>query len=181
MTASAPFHTVVLVGFMASGKSSVGRKVAELLHWKLVDVDALVEARAGQPVEEIFRERGETAFRTLESEAAAEALAAPRRVVVPGGGWAAVPGRIEALGEGVLSVWLKVGAGAAVERAARDGTVRPLLDVPDPVGRARELLAAREPYYARARLHLDTRDTSPDRLARAIVEHLGTAGDDAVP
>lgn len=181
MTAPAPFHTLLLVGFMASGKSSVGRKVAELLDWELVDVDALIEARTGLAVEEIFRDRGEAAFRALEAEVTAEALVAPRRVVVPGGGWAVVPGRMESLGEGVLSVWLKIGAEAAVERAANDGTVRPLLEVPDPVGRARELLAAREPYYARARLHLDTRDTSPERLARAIVEHLGTAGGDAVP
>lgn len=169
-----PHHTVLLVGFMGSGKSTVGPLVATDLGWDFIDVDARVEARAGRNVEEIFERDGEPAFRELERRAAEEALAGRDRVVAPGGGWAVVPGRLESVGPEVLTVWLDVSAATAVERALRGGPPRPLLSVADPVGRAEELMEARRPFYRKARLHLDADASSPERLARDIVRTVRT-------
>ena len=163
-------RSVLLVGFMASGKTTVGRRVADALGWRFVDVDARVEADAGATVAEIFRDHGEDAFRAREQEATAAALREGSVVIATGGGWPASPGRMESLPPDTLSVWLRVAPPTAVARAALQGHARPLLDVPDPEGRARELIGRRTPFYERATLHLDADDTSPEALARAIVE-----------
>lgn len=171
-----PFRLVLLVGFMASGKTSVGRRLAARLGWEFVDADAEVEARSGLSVEAIFRERGEEGFREIEGRVTADLLEGRRRVVASGGGWpAADPDRLYALPDEILSVWLRVPASVAVDRARREGRVRPLLDVEDPEESARELLGHRRSSYARARLHLDASKPSPDALASAIVEYLAAA------
>ncbi|MGD2068061.1 MAG: shikimate kinase [Gemmatimonadota bacterium] len=173
------YHVVLLVGFMGSGKSTVGSRLAALLGWDFLDLDDLVEERTGLSVEAMFRERGEDAFRRVEAEVAEDALRGRNRVVAPGGGWAVRPGRLESVGPDVLTVWLEVEAETAVRRARLDGRARPLLDVPDPVGRARELLERRRPSYRRARLHLDAEHATPERLARNIVQYLETVGETA--
>lgn len=171
-----PFRLIVLVGFMASGKTSVGSRLAERLGWEFVDADEEVEARTGRSVEALFRERGESGFREVEGRVTAELLAGHRRVVATGGGWpAAVEGRLDALPPDVLSVWLRVPAETAVERAAREARSRPLLAVDDPTARARALLEERNPAYARAWVHLDASRASPDALVAAIVEYASAA------
>lgn len=161
---------------MGSGKSTVGPLVASALQWDFVDVDRVVEQREGRPVAEIFARSGESRFRELEAEATRDAVATPGRVVAPGGGWAATGGRVEGLGGSVLTVWLRVDAETAVERARSQPGVRPLLEVDDPVAEAERLLREREPRYRAASLHLDTQHTSPERLAQAIVQHLRSGG-----
>lgn len=167
-------HTaVILVGFMAAGKTAVGREVARRTGWRLVDVDAEVEARTGATVPELFATRGEAWFRQAEDDLTREALDRREVVVVPGGGWAAIPGRLEGLPSGVLSVWLRVSPETAVARAAVEGDTRPLLRGPEPpLDRARALLADREPHYARAGLHLDTEGRLPLEVADQILEIL---------
>ncbi|MSR35145.1 MAG: shikimate kinase [Gemmatimonadetes bacterium] len=166
------WQRVVLVGFMGSGKSTVGRLLASRLGWTFVDLDEAVEKRAGASVEELFRTRGEETFRALEREAGAAALARPATVLAPGGGWSIAPGRLDELPDATLTVWLKVSPETAVRRATGHGRVRPLLAGPDAVVRARELLGAREPLYAKALLHLDAERAIPAALADAIVEHM---------
>lgn len=166
-----PIRRVLLVGFMASGKTTVGRLLAQKLGWRFVDLDALIEERAGRTIPEIFRHEGETAFRSLEAEVGKEALALEGVVLAAGGGWAATPGRLEGLQGGTLSVWLRVSADTAVQRATAAGHARPLLDVPNPVPVARTLLTQREPYYRRAHLAFDTDGLSADEIAgRVLVE-----------
>src|SRR5687768_9084397 len=89
------WQRVVLVGFMGSGKTTVGRQLASRLGWTFVDLDDEVEARAGMSVDELFRARGEAGFRALESEAGAAALGRSATVLAPGGGWSLAPGRME--------------------------------------------------------------------------------------
>jgi len=163
---------VVLVGLMGSGKTTVGRLLAGRLGWSFVDLDEEVEAAAGATVEELFRTRGEQAFRGLEARAGVDALAGTGAVIAPGGGWSLAPGRLEALPRGSLSVWLQVTPETAVARATRGGMVRPLLAGQDRVARASELLREREAVYRCALLHLDAEDATPAALARAIVEHM---------
>lgn len=168
----APFRRVLLVGFMGSGKSTVGAHLASRLGWPFLDFDEEIERRAGLSVAEIFRTRGEAAFRALESEVASELLRAEPAVLASGGGWAAREGRLEGLGPETLSVWLRVSASAALERAAGDPQARPLLQGSDAEARATRLVNERERYYQRARLHLDGENASPDALAETILRHL---------
>ncbi len=172
--AETPPRAVVLVGFMAAGKSRVGRALAETLGWRFVDLDAEIEREAGRTIPEIFAEEGEPRFRALEAEAGGRLLAAPDRLVLAtGGGWGAAEGRLRDLPKGILSVWLRVHPEVAVERALRQAPGRPLLDRhDDPVAAARALLREREGCYAEAALHIDTNEKDPDEVVRDILERM---------
>jgi shikimate kinase len=166
---------IVLVGFMASGKSSVGPLLARALDWDFADVDACVEAEEGRSVARIFAEAGEERFREAEERVAARLLARDGIVVAAGGGWGAAPGRLRSLPEGTTSVWLRVSAEEAVRRCGIEGGGRPLLRVPDPLEAARELLQRRAPRYARAHLRVDTECRTVEDVARQILTLLGIA------
>ena len=159
---------VVLVGFMGSGKTSVGARLAERLGWEHVDLDRVIEARAGRAVREIFAAEGEAAFRRLEAEATAEVAARTGVVLTPGGGWVTNPALRESLGPGTFTAWLRVLPEEAVKRAAATPGERPLLAGPDPLGAARRLLAEREAFYARADLAVETDGRTPDEVADEI-------------
>lgn len=164
---------MVLVGFMASGKSSVGPLLAHRLGWRVVDIDAEIVRREGRPVAGIFADRGEAAFRRLEADLVREFLGHDDVVVIPGGGWAAAgPARLTGVPPATFTAWLRVGAAEAVRRARASSETRPLLAGPDPQATASALLAEREPFYAPAQLHLDAESASPDELAAAIVSQM---------
>ena len=159
---------MVLLGFMAAGKTAVGAELARRLGWTHVDLDAWIEAREGRSVARIFATDGEARFRELEAEATREVAALRGVVLSPGGGWITRPGNLEALGAGTLSVWLRVSPEEAVRRAGAAPGERPLLAGPDPLDAARRLLESRAPLYARAALHVNTEGTPPDRAAQVI-------------
>ena len=158
---------------MASGKSTVGRALARRLGWAFHDFDGAVEAAEGRSVARIFAESGEAWFRAVEDRAANELLALDRAVLASGGGWAAMPGRLESLPEGTYSVWLKVSAEEAVRRASRRPGTRPLLATEDPLGEARRLLEARSPWYARCHLEVDTEHNSAEDVSALILKSAG--------
>ncbi|MEQ8330253.1 MAG: shikimate kinase [Longimicrobiales bacterium] len=161
---------IVLVGFMGSGKSTVGPRVAEALEWIFLDVDHEVEARNGASVAELFERKGQAWFRGAEAEVAREFLERDGVVVATGGGWGAADGRLDTVPPGTVSVWLKVSPEVAVRRARSQPGQRPLLAVDDPLEAARALLLRREARYARADHTVDTTDRSPDDVTRRIVE-----------
>ena len=163
---------VLLVGFMASGKSTVGRILAGILDWPFVDSDAVIEETAKATIPEIFRDQGERAFRRLERDVIDRAARETDVVIATGGGWAAQPGTMDALPRTALVVWLRIGAEEAVRRAGASGTTRPLLEVPDPVGSARRLLAEREPGYRGAHWEIDAEGREPREIAQAIARYL---------
>ena len=148
-------RAVFLVGFMASGKSSVGRELARQLDWDFVDLDTRIESRERQTVPEIFRERGETGFRLAESSALRdllnESLAQPNRVVALGGG-AFVQERNRELLRPWPSVFLEAPASDLWQRSLTDGIERPLRG--DPAQFAR-LYEERLPFYRQANLVVD--------------------------
>lgn len=165
--------TVLLVGFMAAGKTALGRALAERTGWTLMDVDRDIEAAYGCSVAQLFEDFGEPWFRSEEDRRTLEALDLTGTIVVPGGGWAALPGRMERLPAHVRTVWLRVTAESAVLRASKEGDTRPLLGAgPTALDAARRLLAEREPYYRLADLHLDTEGRLPLELAGEILEFL---------
>lgn len=159
---------VLLVGFMGSGKTQVGRALARRLDWAFHDFDQEIESRVGLSIPEIFRRHGEAFFRRVEEEVGREALQERRAVLASGGGWPAVRGRMEGAGSDTLSVWLRVTPEEAVRRARREGSGRPLLAGDDALSRARVLLEEREPFYAKADVVLDSTQTAPEELARQI-------------
>ncbi len=161
---------VLLVGFMASGKSSAGQELASRLGWDFQDFDTVIAARARKSVSRIFAEDGEAEFRRLESSVAEELLARSDTVVASGGGWPAQPGAWKMVTEDTLSVWLKVSPAVAIRRASEQGPTRPLLEGEDVRERATALLLAREASHRRARYALDSEQYGPPELAEKIVQ-----------
>lgn len=163
---------LVLIGFMGAGKSTVGRLLATHLGWRFIDLDKEVARREASPVHEIIRRRGLQHFRRVESEAGREAVRATRVVMAMGGGWPAEPGNMDLLGDGTLSVWLRVSPRTALARVAGSDTPRPLLEVPDPAAAAEALLSRRRSHYRRGHIRIDTDDLTPDEVVRDIMERL---------
>lgn len=163
---------VVLIGFMAAGKTTVGRLLASRLGWTFIDTDALVEERLGLPVPAVFAELGEPAFRNTERTVVADALEGVGTVVSTGGGWPEPVGTIESLPPATLSVWLDAPIEELLRRARAQATERPLLAGPDSTDRARSLLERRAPRYARAQMHLKTAGKDPASVADAIARRV---------
>jgi shikimate kinase len=159
---------IVLVGLPGSGKTTVGRLVAEALPAAFADIDLILARREGKPITMIFAEKGEAAFREMERKEVDTTLAGEPAVVAPGGGWAAQPGAIETAHPRALVVYLRARAETAAVRAAPEGT-RPLLVGEDPVSRMRLMLKEREASYLKAHAQLDTEGKTAAEVARAVV------------
>ncbi|GAA1784357.1 shikimate kinase [Streptomonospora arabica] len=160
----------VLIGSPGAGKTTVGRALAERLGVDLLDTDAEVEARAGKSVGDVFVEDGEPAFRALEREIVAEALASWAGVVALGGGAVLDPGTSADLDRHHV-VYLQVEFADAAKRVGLD-TPRPLL-AGNPRTRLRKLLEERLPVYeGLARATVPTSGYHPEEVVDAIVEGL---------
>lgn len=160
---------VHLVGFMGAGKSTVGARLARLLVWSFLDLDAVVERHAGAPVAEIFATQGEQAFRQMETWVLRQVIDKPRTVVALGGGTFVVEDNRRLIGERALSVWLDCSLETLRRRiAAASDDTRPLWgDAEEVAHRYR----ARREHYARAELRVDA-DDDPQRVALAIAARL---------
>jgi shikimate kinase len=163
---------VVLVGFMGSGKSTVGRILARKLGWGFVDMDERIEERTGRRVAEIFRAEGEAAFRREELAVALELQRAARRVIATGGGAFAQPATREALRASAFTVWLAGDFETLVERVPADGS-RPLAADRDIM---RRLFGERESFYRSADLTVDATDAPEAIAGRIVVAAFGNAG-----
>lgn len=159
---------VVLLGFMCSGKSTVGKSLAERLEWDLLDFDAEIESREGRSVSSIIEAEGESYFRRLEAELTAEVAGAKRIVLAPGGGWIVEPERLESLRPNTFAVWLSVSADETVRRLRTDCVDRPFRNHPDPVVPIREMLAERAPLYRLSDLTIPTDNRRPESVAFEI-------------
>ncbi len=172
-------RNLVLVGFMGTGKTTLGRAVARLLGRPFQDTDALVVARVGIPIPQIFAREGDAGFRRHEAAVVASAAALTGRVLATGGGVLSEPENVRALRANGILVALLARPEVILERVggARAGVRRPLLNVPDPLAQIRELLAAREPIYGLADLRLDTSDLGQKQAARALLERIAAEGE----
>ena len=163
---------MVLTGFMGTGKTTVGRIVADRLGFDLVDTDEVIESRHG-PIAEIFERDGEEAFRAME-RSMARSLADRTGLVVATGGRMMLDAECAACLEPVSEVvCLTADADTIVARVTGPGAVtRPLLGVDDPAARVRQLLAERAEGYRRFP-SVDTAGRSPEEVADAVMARLG--------
>jgi shikimate kinase len=138
---------IALIGFMACGKSSVGRQLAGLLSYDFVDLDTRIEEEEGRTVAEIFATEGEAGFRARESAALARCGGMERIVLATGGGAVLAPVNREILATRFRVIQIRISAEEAVKRASIGPRIRPLLDCEDPLGRAQELLGRRAAIY----------------------------------
>jgi shikimate kinase len=164
---------IFLIGFMASGKTTVGRLLAERLDWTFVDLDEVIEGAAGKTVAEIFAAEGEAGFRKRETDAVREVARRRKTVVATGGGAPCREANIAAMLDAGRVYWLDVTAEKAVARAGTTSG-RPLLDnATDPLTAARKLLEARRPFYERAHARLDTEAGDATHVVVALLmQHL---------
>jgi shikimate kinase len=171
-----PDAPIFLVGFMGSGKTTIGKLLARRLGWSFADLDDLIVRAAGMSIPEIFAREGEPAFRRREADALRQAAAGRRSVVATGGGAACRDENLALmLGAGRV-VALGVSAAEALRRTGA-ASGRPLLDgAADPLAAAGTLLAARQPFYARAHWRFQTDGRSPAEVANQVAAALA-AGD----
>jgi len=160
-------RNVTLVGFMGTGKSTVGQQVAGLLHFNFLDTDTMIEQRVGKPIPSIFAEDGEAVFRRLEREAVASLGEMSSMVIATGGGLVCDPANMESLKTHSLVVCLWA-APETIWRRVRNQSHRPLLQDPDPQGKIDRLLAEREPHYRSADVLVSTEFRSVREVAHQI-------------
>jgi shikimate kinase len=159
---------IYLVGFMGSGKSTIGRELSLLLKAPFIDLDAEIEKSAKLAVREIFAQFGELRFRELEREHLKRVSEGPDAIIALGGGAYVDVENRRIVDESGISVWLKASFENIRERVRPDGT-RPLLADMD---RARQLYSDRTPAYKLARIHVLTDNRLPDAIANEIVERI---------
>lgn len=168
-------NNVILTGFMGTGKSSVGRRVAESLGFAFVDTDQIVVELAGKPIPRIFAEDGEDRFREWETEALRSCANRERQVIATGGGIVTQPRNHPILREAGYVFWLKASPEAVLQRVARNRE-RPLLQTADPLATIRELLDSRiELYRACADEEVNTTELTLEEAAHGITESASVA------
>jgi shikimate kinase len=166
--------SIALIGFMGTGKTAVGKALANKLGKKFIELDALIERNAGKTIPEIFARDGEIAFRELEITAAKEVAGKKNVVIACGGGIILNKINIDRLKRECVIVYLKATPAVIWQRVSRaDG--RPLLNVDNPRLRIRELLKFRRPLYEHAAdITVDTSKLDVDGVAEIVknLEHL---------
>ncbi len=165
-----PTENIVLVGFMGSGKSTVGRMLARQLRFRFLDTDKLVEERAQMKIPEIFAKHGEADFRKRETEALASLSNIKRHILATGGGIVTVPENIPLLRSLGFVVLLMADPDEIYRRVSRNSS-RPLLQVEDPRKRVLDLMAMRQPLYeSAAHFHVDSTRLRHEDVTAKIME-----------
>ena len=166
-----------LIGYRATGKTTLARLLAERLGWTWIDADVEIERRAGKSIARIFAEDGEPAFRDIEAQVVADLCREERLVLAAGGGAPLRPESRRAMREGGKVVWLTAPPETILRRMSGDRSTaarRPNLTDRGPREEIIELLARRTPIYREAaHLEIDTEGKTPEQLATEILARLG--------
>jgi shikimate kinase len=163
-----------LIGFMGTGKSSVGRLAADLLHLTFLDTDDVIQGRVGKSIAEIFEKDGEPVFRDWERRVVQELIARDKTVISTGGGLPANEANLASLKSHSLVVCLWASAEKIYERV-RGQSHRPLLKDADPLGKIRHLLQVREPFYRQADVIVSTEFRSVREVTHHVIHEFHQA------
>lgn len=158
-------RSIVLVGMMGAGKSSIGRRLAGRLGIPFIDADIEIESAAGMSIPEIFAKHGEPYFRAGEARVIARLLDNGPQVLATGGGSVMDPQTRALIGEKAISIWLKADVDVLLKRTKRRND-RPLVE------RIKDLLPLREPLYAQADIVIQSRDEPHDTIIDEIMSEL---------
>jgi shikimate kinase len=153
---------------MATGKSAVGRIIADAIGYAFIDVDSLIEEEAGVSVSKIFEVEGEASFRDRETKKIEEVSRLGKAVISTGGGAMIRPENREMLRKSGMVVCLEATVEEILQRAGGRES-RPLINVEDPHGTIRKLLEERKPFYDEADMHIDTSGKRTREIAKEIV------------
>lgn len=159
---------IVFTGFMGSGKTTVGNRVARRFGMKVVDTDDLIEERLCMSINDIFSQRGEPYFREVEKRVVREVSELEGHVIITGGGVVLNKENMHNLRRNGIIVYLHASPEDAYARLKGKGN-RPLLKVEDPLRKIRELIEYREPFYADNDITIDTAGLSVDAVAREVM------------
>ncbi|HEY6999198.1 MAG TPA: shikimate kinase [Candidatus Binatia bacterium] len=165
---SAMSRNIALIGFMAVGKSAIGRTLAKKLRRRFVDLDRVIERAEGRKVREIFEHKGEAYFRQLEKQALAEVLEKNNQIIATGGGVILDDQNLQILREKALLIGLSAEMDVLLARAG-DATKRPLLQGSHRRERIEDLLRQRAARYAQAHVTIDTSNLTVDQVVKKIM------------
>jgi len=166
-------QNIALIGFMAVGKSAVGRNLAKKLRRRFVDLDRLIEKTVGMKVQEIFVRKGEPYFRQLEKQTLATILQKKGQVIATGGGIIMDEENLTLLRERTLLIGLTASVDVLLSRAG-NGSKRPLLKGANRKERIAELLMQRESRYAQADVTIDTSELTLDQVVEKIIQFIAS-------
>ena len=164
-------RSVVLVGMMGAGKSTIGRRLSARLHLPFLDADTEIEAAAGMSIPDIFETHGEPHFRDGEARVIARLLDGGPAVIATGGGAFMREETRDRIRGKAVSLWLKADADIIMKRVKRRAD-RPLLQTADPAATIGRLLEEREPFYQHADLTISSRDVPHERIVDECLDAL---------
>ena len=164
---------IVLTGFMASGKSAVGKELAKRLEMIFVDTDELIEEKEGIKISQIFRERGEVYFRKIETKIIKDVAEYKNSVIATGGGVVLKEENMQALRKNGTILCLSTNAATILKRTSQN-RLRPLLEGEreERENKIKDLLAFRSPYYQKADFIVDTTDLMVEETVEKIIKYL---------
>jgi len=164
-------RSIVLVGLMGCGKSSIGKRLAARLCMPFVDADEEIEAVAAKSISEIFADHGEEFFRDRERKVIARLLSQGPQILATGGGAYMHPDTRAAISANGISIWLKADLAVLMRRVSKRDT-RPLLKTANPEATMKKLMDARYPVYAQADIIVESRDEPHDVLVNEVIERV---------
>jgi len=165
--------SIALIGFMGTGKTAVGKALADKLSKEFVELDSLIEQIGGKTIPEIFKEDGEIAFRELEIESVKQVSEKKNTVIACGGGVVLNKINIDRLRKESVIVYLTASPKMILKRTSMDVTDRPLLKVANPALTIQELIKFRKPFYERAAdITINTSNLSVDSVVKQIISRL---------
>ncbi|MEM8771678.1 MAG: shikimate kinase [Pseudomonadota bacterium] len=166
-------RTIVLVGMMGAGKTTLGRRLAPRLDLPFFDADEEIERAAGMPVSELFERHGERSFREGEARVLKRLLEGPPHVLATGGGAVVYEETRRLIKQHAVSVWIRANVETLARRATRRDT-RPLLRNGNPEEILRNLAKEREAFYAQADIHIDSQPGPHEATIDTILDALST-------
>jgi len=166
------FNKIVLIGFMGSGKSTLGKKLANQLNYQFIDLDKVVEEKSGLTISEIFETKGEASFRELETEELKNILSTNQKIVLAvGGGTPCFNNNIGLINESSLSIYIKYNAGILTSRLINAKTERPLISnkpKEELEQFVKELLEKREGFYLKSKKVIEGNNITVNQLMKLL-------------